>query len=114
MLPSLRNPRTPGAETMMRLRRFCASLITSFLLIGAVSAQDQFLCLGDKGSGFKFDTSAKQWKEATFAVGDARYVVRKTKEGDAFKWPWIVTAFGEEFPHAWCEEERTEIRVECR
>lgn len=69
--------------------RFCLPLLATALLVSASTtahAEDatSYLCIAEKGSGFKFNTSNQTWEHARFNVSESKYILSKSQG----VWTW--------------------------
>lgn len=53
-------------------------------------AQDAYLCVPLKSTGFKYDKGTKRWEQVTFKTSEKKYLLKKVKG----QWEWRL--FGEE------------------
>lgn len=74
-------------------------IILIILNYSFVFAEDQCLCVTNLATGFSYDNSLKQWKNANFEI-DTKYIVSKAKE-DGFA--FVVRRIGEDYPIAKCK-----------
>ena len=58
---------------------------------GAHSAE-QYLCIADKGTGFKRDNG--KWNSVVFGVADEKYILRPFKEGEKPPWAKDTHTYG--------------------
>jgi hypothetical protein len=72
------------------------TLLSLFLLMlfPASYAQDAFLCVAIKSTGFSYSNSTKSWEHARFKVGDERKLLKKV--GDTWEWRDFGRNFGEQ------------------
>lgn len=70
---------------------------------GPVMAGEQYLCIGEKGTGFKWD--GKQWATAVFDVASDKYVVQEVTPQEIFgrKLNFEVKRFGSDKVQFSCE-----------
>ena len=77
-------------------------LFLFLLLIPFESIAEQYLCIAEQTSGFRYDETIKTWKSATFKT-DSKYILRNKKEGEKFfdaEYKLVVTFFGSDFRFA--------------
>ena len=66
----------------------------------ATSQPEQYLCVVDQSTGFKYNSQLKTW-DATNFTADKKYILSVSrKPGDAFK----ITQVGSKFPVGFCKQ----------
>jgi hypothetical protein len=85
-------------------------LFLFLLLIPFESIAEQYLCIAEQTSGFRYDETIKSWKSATFKT-DSKYILRNKKEGEKFfdaEYKLVVTFFGSNSPICICTDDANE------
>lgn len=84
------------------MRAIQIALVFVVLASPAMAAgADDYLCIADMATGFKFDPTTKQWRVAQFDVSRNRYIVKLTEKGPTWNEfssplpPMQCTAFNE-------------------
>jgi hypothetical protein len=86
----------------MKLRRW-AAVFTGLIWCIPALAQEQFLCIPDQSTGFRF--SDGRWARVGFRT-EEKYLVRRAKEDEArLPAKWVVIEVGNDFPMTWCEDD---------
>ena len=75
-------------------------LIILLTLSGAATA-DQYLCIGEKATGFSYDKTAGDWIPTIFEVDNEKFIVKPSKE-EGYKYD--VVRHGTDFPVSRCKE----------
>ena len=81
--------------------------ILSVLAVLALSinvSAEQYLCIADGATGFKYDETKKTWNEASFKIQDAKYVI-SSPDNAAATHAYRVMKLGESTPTATCEQD---------
>ena len=86
------------------LNAFGATLLITFSHIAYT--QDAYVCITDKSSGFKFDTTTKKWDAATFRIDEEKFIIKREKNN--LKYPWKVSPVGQPYPISTCEKDFTD------
>jgi hypothetical protein len=101
-----------GQQLPVRAIVFAFLAMPPLIMASPVSAE-QWLCVADSATGFRFDKQRSVWVQATFATTE-KYVVSRAEKG---RWPkaadgqevvWVVTKTGSDFPSHWCTTDFTE------
>jgi hypothetical protein len=74
--------------------------ICYFVSHSAVFAE-QYLCIPDKNTGFKYNRSTKEWEYARF-VTDQKYIIAPSTDK---QYSYMVTELGAKCPLALCKED---------
>jgi hypothetical protein len=64
-----------------------------FLLSLSVFAQDTYLCVPSKATGFSYNTTSKNWEQSAFRIGDEKKLLKKV--GNQWEWRTFGQQFGE-------------------
>ena len=90
-----------------------------FLLIPFEFTAEQYLCIAEQSSGFRFDETTKSWKSAIFKT-DHKYILRNKKEGDSkffdAEYKLVVTEVGFDYPICICTDDADKyghVRCNC-
>ena len=69
------------------------------LIAGAVSADDSYLCVAEKVTGFEFDEQMESWEVATIPADQYKFIVRPLPVGsDSHRngYRYVVEIFGDD------------------
>lgn len=68
----------------------------------ATAAEEQYLCVAEKVSGFIFNKSSETWESTTFRT-DRKYLIAPTKEHKV-RGAFQITEVGQSVPSYFCKE----------
>lgn len=78
------------------------SVLFLVMLICGTASADQYLCTGEKATGFRFDESTGKWVESKFIVSNNRYIIAPFGQGG---YQYRVTEKGNDFALANCKND---------
>jgi hypothetical protein len=78
-------------------------LTTTVILFSSYAfGGEQYLCIGDKSTGFKFNKMSKEWEYARFNTAKSKYIISKPKDGLS---AYVVRKVGEDMVIASCAKD---------
>ncbi len=87
---------------------FTAIILSFNLISSSVTHAEQFLCVADLATGFKFNSASKSWENANFNVSSEKFIISKS---EIDKQSYKVTLMGEKVEQAVCEEDFNEAGI---
>lgn len=92
----------PSRFRNMKLTSSLLAMIYLLLLCPRTAFADQFLCVPDKGTGFAYNRTTKEWDYATLKMN--QFLIEPAKNG---RYAYTVAEIGKkEFPgNGWCKND---------
>ncbi len=87
------------------MKRYLLSPVLLFLLLTNAALAEEYLCIADMATGFRYNQNDKSWEGSGFRVNDSRYLISILENNAAYS----VKRFGETGVMSRCKDGFNEI-----